>query len=135
MFQLAVHVHMMEDRQSSDAQSVDSSVFQPPLNKNKTEELGEKMKKIDVKPPTALGLLAKNTALLPSGILRVKQLRDTALPSTAVASSSAGSATGKIRMCYALFLSVYITILISSLRAISDSWRDFTSARPFISPN
>ena len=75
-------------------------------------ELDEKMKKIDMRPPSApaLSLLAKNTALLPSGIVRVKQLRDAALnqppvnvagPSSSVAS---GSATGE---------SLYMMLILS----------------------
>ncbi|XP_058799091.1 cytochrome b5 reductase 4 isoform X2 [Phymastichus coffea] len=61
------------------------------------DELDEKMRKIEMKPPAtpAVGLLVKNAAILPSGIARVKQLRQSSQPP--VTSSASGSATGNPR--------------------------------------
>lgn len=61
--------------------------------KDEAKDIQEKMKKVDVKTTSATSLLAKNTVLLPSGVVRVKQLHE--VKAVSQAGSSSGSATGE----------------------------------------
>lgn len=66
-----------------------------------TNDLREKMEKVDVKPPSSpIKCLAKNTILLPSRVIRVRQLGDVRTCSkiqSSTTTNSSGSATGNPR--------------------------------------
>ncbi|XP_047368677.1 cytochrome b5 reductase 4 isoform X1 [Vespa velutina] len=74
-----------------------------PQNENETgsvdaTDLQEKMRMIDVKSSSPTSLLAKNTLLLPSGVVYVKQLSNVSSTSdTGSSTKSSGSATGNPR--------------------------------------
>lgn len=57
-----------------------------------TGDIQEKMKKVDVKTSSPTSLLAKNTLMLPTGVIRPERVQASAKTKTM---SSSGSATGK----------------------------------------
>lgn len=63
--------------------------------RNDAKDIQEKMKKVDMKSSSPTNVLAKNAALLPSGVARVKQLQE-ARAISETGSSSSGSATGEL---------------------------------------
>lgn len=56
-----------------------------------TNDIQEKMKKVDVKTSSPTSLLAKNTLLLPTGVIKSERVK-----AKAETMPSSGSATGKI---------------------------------------
>ena len=93
--------------QSSRLQA-DASINRPSSRKDDGKDLSEKMKKIEVKPPSSpTSFLARNAVLVPSQVARLKEISPArtglqiGAPNASVVSS--GSATGKYRWwCYNL---------------------------------
>lgn len=59
----------------------------------KTDDIQDKMKKVDVKTSSPTSLLARNTLVLPTGVIKPNQSEQVKAKSKTVPSS--GSATGK----------------------------------------